>query len=96
MVNTIYQKSFNALTKRPFRLWGISLLGARFGSRMRTHPISPVSVTSPPKIAKNFRHCPRCVIPSNAPKITSIDSSGSTANTPSVFPRLSSEMLSVM
>ena len=31
MVNTIYQKSFNALTKRPFRLWGISLLGALLG-----------------------------------------------------------------
>ena len=28
MVNTIYQKSFAALMKRPFRLWGISLLGA--------------------------------------------------------------------
>ena len=28
MVNTIYQKSFSALMKRPFRLWGISLLGA--------------------------------------------------------------------
>ena len=27
MVNTIYQKSFAALMKRPFRLWGISLQG---------------------------------------------------------------------
>ena len=28
MVNTIYQKSFSALMKRPFRLWGIALLGS--------------------------------------------------------------------
>ena len=56
----------------------------------------PVSVTSPPKMAKNFCHSPRWVMPSNAPKITSMEISGRMASTDSVVPRLSESMASVM
>ena len=28
MINQIYKKSFSVLMRRPFRLWGVSLLGA--------------------------------------------------------------------
>lgn len=64
-----------------------SLCGVSFGSGISAQAASPVSVTAPPKMAKNFRHSPRCVMPSNAPKITSMAMSGKTASTDSVFPR---------
>ena len=39
MVNTIYQKSFAALMKRPFRLWGISLPLAFLGAYVFMLPV---------------------------------------------------------